>query len=160
MSTTELQFSRGYDLPPSIVWDALVDEDLVEGWLAAARIDARIGGEYWLNWMTGARFLPTNGIITAIEPLSRLAIATDNIGSLEFTLSPVPGGTRGLATELHLSNVVDTEPRLLASTRAYWQTSFDQLEDLLRGHPVDWANWQNERGDAWAAYLREAREAD
>ena len=48
MSTSELQLSRGYDLPAAIVWDALVDEDLVEGWLAAARIDPQIGGLYWL----------------------------------------------------------------------------------------------------------------
>lgn len=155
-----MQFWRSYDLPAAIVWDALVDEDLVEGWLAAARIDAREGGLYWLGWQGGATLAPTNGTITAIEPPRLLAIETDNIGNLEFTLESVPGGTRGTSTDLALTILVDTEPRLLASTHAYWQSNFDQLEALLRGHPVDWSTWQRDRGEAWAAYLREAPRAN
>jgi uncharacterized protein YndB with AHSA1/START domain len=160
VSTTELGFARQYDLPPSIVWDALVDADLVEGWLASARIDARVGGEYLLSWLTGATLESTRGVITALEPLRLLAIDTDNIGHLEFALVPVPGGSRGDATELRVRMIVATDPRLLASTHAYWQTNFDQLEDLLRGHPVDWANWQRDRGASWAAYLRGASHAN
>jgi uncharacterized protein YndB with AHSA1/START domain len=158
--TSELKFDRGYDLPVSIVWDALIDDVLVEGWLAAARIDPRVGGLYWLGWQGGATLAPTNGTITAFEPNRRLGIETDNIGSLDFTLESVPGGTRGSATELHLTIRVDTEPRLLASTHAYWQSNFDQLEALLRGHPVDWSTWQRDRGDVWSAYLREASRAN
>jgi uncharacterized protein YndB with AHSA1/START domain len=158
--TSELQLSRGYDLPVSIVWDALVDEDLVEGWLAAARIDPRVGGLYWLGWQGGATLAPTNGTITVIEATRRLAIDTDNIGSLEFVLMPIEGGTRGTSTDLQLTIRVDTEPRLLASTYAYWQSNFDQLEALLRGHPVAWSTWQRDRGEAWAAYLREASRAN
>ncbi|HEY1531395.1 MAG TPA: SRPBCC domain-containing protein [Galbitalea sp.] len=160
MPNDELVFSRGYDLPPAIVWDALVDEDLVEGWLAAARIDPRVGGLYWLGWQGGATLAPTNGTITALVERRLLAIETDNIGTLEFRLVPVSGGTRGTSTELELTIRVDTEPRLLASTHAYWQSNFDQLESLLRGHPVDWSTWQRDRGDAWAAYLREASRAN
>jgi uncharacterized protein YndB with AHSA1/START domain len=158
--TSQLTFSRGYDLPVSIVWDALVDEDLVEGWLAAARIDPQIGGLYWLGWQGGATLSPTNGTIVALEPSRLLAIDTDNIGNLVFRLDSVDGGTRGTSTELSLTIRVDTEPRLLASTHAYWQSNFDQLEALLRGHPVDWSRWQRDRGDAWAAYLREASRAN
>lgn len=160
MPTSELQFSRAFDLPVSIVWDALVDEDLVDGWLAAARIDPRVGGLYWLGWQGATTLAPTNGTITAIEDRRLLAIETDNIGNLEFVLEPVAGGTRGTSTDLRLTIRVDTEPRLLASTHAYWQSNFDQLEDLLRGHPVDWSTWQRDRGEAWAAYLREASRAN
>lgn len=160
MPPSELEFSRSYDLPVAIVWDALVDEDLVEGWLAAARIDPREGGLYWLGWQSGTSLAPTNGTITAIEPPRRLRVDTDNIGSLEFTLESVPGGTRGSSTDLVLTLRVDTEPRLLASTRADWQSNFDQLEALLRGHPVDWSTWERDRGEAWAAYLREASRAN
>jgi uncharacterized protein YndB with AHSA1/START domain len=158
--TSELEFSRLYDLPAAIVWDALVDEVLVEGWLAAARIDPRVGGLYWLGWQGGTSLAPTNGTITVIEPPRTLAVDTDNIGTLEFTLESVPGGTRGSSTDLRLRIRVDTEPRLLASTHAYWHSNFDQLEDLLRGHPVDWSTWQRDRGEAWAAYLREASRAN
>jgi uncharacterized protein YndB with AHSA1/START domain len=158
--TSELECYRGYDLPVSIVWDALIDEVLVEGWLASARIDPRVGGLYWLGWQGGATLAPTNGTITAMDPPRRLCVETDNIGTLEFILQPVEGGTRGTSTDLHLTIRVDTEPRLLASTYAYWQSNFDQLEGLLRGHPVDWTNWQRDRGDAFAAYLREASKAN
>jgi uncharacterized protein YndB with AHSA1/START domain len=160
MPQSELEFSREYDLPASIVWDALVDDVLVEGWLAAARIDLRVGGEYWLNWLSGGSLTATNGVITVLEPRQRLAIDTDNIGTLEFTLFSRPGGTRGSTTDLRLLLTVDTNRRLLASTRAYWQSNFDQLEALLRGHPVDWTNWQRDRGEAWTAYLREAAQAN
>jgi uncharacterized protein YndB with AHSA1/START domain len=153
---SELEFSRDYDLPPAIVWDALVDEVLVEGWLAAARIDPRVGGLYWLNWQSGASLAATNGTITELDAPRHLGIETDNIGVLDFALTETPDGTRGSGTLLRLRIRVDTEPRLLASTRAYWLSNFDQLEDLLRGHPVDWATWQRDRGDAWARYLRNA----
>jgi uncharacterized protein YndB with AHSA1/START domain len=156
-----LELFHEYDLPVAIVWDALVDDDLVEGWLAAARIDPRVGGDYWLNWQTGASLASTNGTITVFEPpdasgSARLAFDTDNIGSISFQLDSTPGGTRGSGTLLRVHIRVDTEPRLLASTQAYWLTNFDQLEDLLRGHPVDWSTWQRDRGDAFAAYLRSA----
>lgn len=157
---SEVEFSRTYDLPVAIVWDALVDEVLVEGWLAAARIDPQVGGLYWLGWQGGASLAPTNGTITVLVPKRRLEIETDNIGTLDFTLESAPGGTRGSSTDLRLRIRVDTEPRLLASTHAYWQSNFDQLEDLLRGHPVDWSTWQRDRGEAWSAYLREASRAN
>jgi uncharacterized protein YndB with AHSA1/START domain len=159
--TSELEFSRDYDLPVAIVWDALVDEDLVEGWLATARIEPRLGGLYWLDWQSGTSLAPTNGLITVFEPsagggVARLTVSTDNIGTLEFALTPTPGGTRGTGTRVGLRILVDTDPRLQASTRAYWLSNFDQLEDLLRGHPVDWSTWQLDRGEAWARYLRGA----
>jgi uncharacterized protein YndB with AHSA1/START domain len=160
VSKIELQFSRTYDLPRSIVWDAFVDQDLVEGWLAVARIDARVGGEYRLEWLTWDRPLTTIGVIRSLQPRTFLAVDTDNIGSFEFTLVPVPGGTRGESTDLRLAVVVDQPPVLLPTIRAYWQTSLDQLESLLRGHPVDWDTWREDRGDDWATYLREAGEAN
>jgi uncharacterized protein YndB with AHSA1/START domain len=154
VAVNELHFSRVYDLPVAIVWDALVDEVLVEGWLAAAKIDARHGGSYWLNWQVGTTLAPTNGTITAFEPPSRLVIETDNIGDLDFTLVEIEGGTRGTSTGLTLLLRVDTDIRPLGNTAAYWQSNFDQLESLLRGHPVDWENWRRDRGDVWAEYLK------
>ncbi len=159
MSKTELLFSRSYDLPRSIVWDAIVDDDLVAGWLAEATIDPRVGGEYVLEWMTWERPLTTVGVIRALQPRTFLAVDTDNIGSFEFTLVPVPGGTRGESTDLRLAAVIDDRPELRSTIRAYWQTNLDQLESLLRGHPVDWATWREDRGRAWADYLHEASES-
>lgn len=158
MASTELVFERHIDLPPSIVWDALVDDVLVEGWLAVARIEPRVGGAYWLDWQSGASLAATNGVIAIFEPRQRLRIDTDNIGSLDFLLTATPDGTRGAGTLLRLSILVDTDPRLLGSTRAYWLSNFDQLEDLLRGHPVDWRTWERDRGAIFGQYLRDASE--
>jgi len=160
LSSEDLRFEREYDLPPAIVWDALTDEDLVEGWLAAAKINPRMGGQYWLNWQTGSSLAPTNGVITVIQQSRRLRIETDNIGTLDFTLEAIPGGTRGDATVVELRLNVDTDRRLLASTVAHWETNFDQLEDLLRGHPVDWSTWQRDRGEAWESYRRASAAGD
>jgi uncharacterized protein YndB with AHSA1/START domain len=132
----------------------LVDEILVEGWLAAAKIEAHRGGSYLLNWQSGTTLAPTNGTIVEFDPPRRLVIETDNIGDLEFTLAELEGGTRGTSTALTLLLRVDTDIRLLGSTTAYWQSNFDQLEALLRGHPVDWDNWQRDRGEVWAEYFR------
>lgn len=165
MQPAELEFQAEYDLPLAIVWDALVDEVLVEGWLASARIEPRIGGLYWLDWQSGANLAPTNGTITVFdEPaggdLATLQVDTDNIGTLRFVLESEPGGTRGSTTRVSLSIRVDTDPRLLASTRAYWLNNFDQLDDLLHGKPVDWANWQRDHGAAWEAYRGDASGAN
>jgi uncharacterized protein YndB with AHSA1/START domain len=154
MPNTNLRLEREYDLPPSIVWDALVDDVLVDGWLAPARIDPRVGGRYLLNWQSGATLAPTHGEIRILDARRRLVVDTDNIGTLDFTLESVEGGSRGAATILHLDITVDTDPRMLATTIAYWESNFDQLEDLLRGHPVDWSTWQRDRGEAWERYRR------
>jgi uncharacterized protein YndB with AHSA1/START domain len=155
MRSNTLVFTRDFDLPREIVWDAFVDADLVEGWLAVAYVDARDGGEYRLEWQ-GNPLGPTTGSIRVFEPLDRLVIETDNAGTLDFGFAPLPGGTRGSATAVTLTLTVATESRLLASTVANWRSNFDQLEALLRGHPVDWETWQQDRGAVWTRYLREA----
>ncbi|MBC7590190.1 MAG: SRPBCC domain-containing protein, partial [Salinibacterium sp.] len=50
MTNLRLHFERMYEFAPLIVWDALIDADLVSGWLADALIDPRPGGEYTLRW--------------------------------------------------------------------------------------------------------------
>jgi uncharacterized protein YndB with AHSA1/START domain len=155
MSSNTLVLTRDFDLPRAIVWDAFVDADLVEGWLAVAYVDAREGGEYRLEWQ-GNPLGPTTGVITVFEPFDRLVIETDNAGILDFGFIPFSGGTRGSATTVTLALTVATERRLLASTMANWRSNFDQLEGLLRGHPVDWDSWQQDRGAIWTTYLHEA----
>jgi uncharacterized protein YndB with AHSA1/START domain len=157
VSDTELFFSRDYDLPAVIVWDALVDEVLVGGWLAPARVDATLGGEYFLEWQNPTGLGASNGLITDLDPLKRLAVQTDNAGTLDFSLESIKGGSRGTFTALTVRVVVGTDRRLLASTRADWLSNLDQLEELLRGHPVDWSTWQEDRGEAWSQYLRASR---
>jgi uncharacterized protein YndB with AHSA1/START domain len=153
VSGSDLSFTRDYDLPVEIVWDALIDPDLVAGWLADAVIEPRIGGAFDLTWLGPTYLAATRGEITDLEPYVLLAVTTSNIGDLTFTLEPLEGGTRGGATRLHVRVVSDAEPRFAANIRAHWLTNLDQLEDLLRGHPVDWAHWERDRGASWNAHF-------
>jgi uncharacterized protein YndB with AHSA1/START domain len=112
-------FSRDYDLPRTIVWDAFVDDDLIDGWLPEGTLD---------------------GEVTVLEPRKRLVFERDG-GSLEFRLAEIPGGTRGTGTTVTVlvldARAGGTEDAERMS--ATWHANLAQLEDLLRGHPVDWA---------------------
>lgn len=155
MTIARVEFERSYDLPRTIVWEALLDPDLLAGWLAEARVDPRVGGRFDLSWQTRHGLADTEGVIARLDFPVRLDIDTSNIGRLEFSLEELPDGTRGTATRLHVSIDAATEPRFLATTRAYWRCNLDQLEELLRGHPVDWENWERDRGPVWSGYLAE-----
>ncbi|MEP6479722.1 MAG: SRPBCC domain-containing protein [Rhodoglobus sp.] len=150
-----LVFERVIDLPREIVWDALLDPELVSGWLAEAQIDPRVGGQYDLEWMHPDPFPATSGSITELDPPARLVVATSNAGILAFDLGDLPGGTRGRSTALRLTVTTPIEPAFSRSVRAYWLTDLDQLEDLLRGHPVDWKNWDRDRRESWSQHLDE-----
>lgn len=137
MSTIPLVFERDYEFPRVIVWDVLVDAELVSGWLAEAVIAPELGGEYALRWPNRPG-VSTVGRIVVFRPLDRLRIETTNGGGLQFELAVLPGGSRGTSTRLRLTVDLEIEPAFAPQLQADWVRSLDQLEDLLRGHPVDW----------------------
>lgn len=104
--------ARVIDLPRAIVWDGLVDPVLVEGWFdPELRL---VGGE------------PDVIVLERRDP-ELLHVRWTRLGELRFAAEVVPGGTRGTSTRLELTSALpDADDRL------------DRLEDLLRGHPVDW----------------------
>ncbi len=106
---------RRIDLPRAIVWDALLDPVLVEGWLHPT-----------------ARLL--DGVEERIDPVEGrtavLATVLEPFGALRFELDEVEGGTRGTSTVLRLTGAGSVE----------WSDRVDDLENLLRGHPVDWGD--------------------
>lgn len=148
-----LEFEREFEFPPAIVFDALVDPELVAGWLGDAFIEPRRGGRYDLVWLTSSSFPPTFGTITHILEPHSLAVATDNRGDVGFRLEEVPGGSRGTSTVLHVTVEVVVDAAFVARVRADWFSNLDQLGELLRGHPVDWANWDRDRSEVWRGYL-------
>lgn len=156
MAGTELSLSAEYDLPREIVWDALVDPDLVIGWLAEASIDFREGGAYDLTWIGPTYLPPTHGEITRIDDLERIAISTSNVGDIVFTLEDIPGVTRALGSRVTVVIRTPVERRFTPNVVAHWRTNLEQLADLLRGHPVNWATWELDRGAAWNAHFDEA----
>ena len=157
MSGAVLEFERDYDLPPEVVWDALVDSDLVGGWLAEADIEPRIGGRYDLDWHVPINLGRTVGEIAELIEPELLVVELERVGEVSVTLTGLADGSRGVATRLRLVVTTGVEPLLADGLRATWLSSLDQLEDLLRGRPVDWGNWQRDRGGAWNDHLQRIR---
>ncbi|AYF98871.1 SRPBCC family protein [Protaetiibacter intestinalis] len=123
----ELRAERSIPLPRGIVWEALVDPVLVEGWLHPA--------ERLVSGTTPVRFEePETPAAPAV-----LQVVSPAFGDVTIELAGALGGPRGESTVLRLT-VVDAWGRL-SEREALWSLRLDQLEDLLHGHPVDWATW-------------------
>ena len=78
---------------------------------------------------------------------------------MRFELAELAEGTRGRSTELWLTVRAEGDARFRAPVVASWRTRLDQLERLLRGHPVEWEHWERDHGADYAQYLAEARAA-
>ena len=68
-----------------------------------------------------------------LHPVLRLA----DFPEVRLSAEEVPGGTRGTSTRVTVEVAVP-DPRFRTALVATWQTRLDQLENLLRGHPVVW----------------------
>ena len=137
---TDLILQRIIDLPPIIVWDALIDPDLLAGWLGEVRILSYDPPRFHILWPGADVRQSTAGTVAEIEAPRRLRVETDNRGIIGCTLVSIPGGLRGSSTELTLRVDVEIEPAFATKVRDEWRTSLNRLERLLHGHPVDWAN--------------------
>jgi uncharacterized protein YndB with AHSA1/START domain len=152
MEQPTVDIVREFDLPRVIVWDALVDPELVSGWLAQADIEPVAGGIYNLVWTHRPMYADTFGRIVLLQHPERLHIDSTNLGRIEFTLESVDGGFRGTGTRLRATidlaaadlpaadvraDAVDDAARVTAD----WVLNLEQLEELLHGRPVDWRTW-------------------
>ena len=151
-----LRFERLYALPREIVWDALVDSDLVSGWLAEADVEPRIGGRFDLDWSHFEPGFRTDGEIIELADLRTLVVDTSNFGWTTFTLDEVEGGPRGSSTLLAVDVHAIADPQFSGMISATWRISLEQLETLLHGHPVNWATWTEDFGAEWQALVTEA----
>lgn len=156
MAESALVFESDYEFPRLIVWDALIDADLVSGWLAEATITPEVGGEYNLRWVHRVAQPSSLGRIILLQPAERLEVDSSDSVLIAFELRELPVGSRGTSTRLRVSVAAPSDPAETTRVKADWLTNLDQLEDLLRGHPVDWANWDRDRHEAWFRHLSEA----
>ena len=148
----ELSLERWLDLPREVVWDALVDPVLAEGWLHPV---ARLAGDADSEELDPIEFTqPESPDAPAI-----LHVHSGELGEVRFELTELAEGTRGRSTELRLTVGGQGEARFRAPVVASWRTRLDQLEQLLRGHPVDWDHWERDHGADYEQYLAEARNA-
>ncbi|MHC5796786.1 SRPBCC domain-containing protein [Lacisediminihabitans sp. FW035] len=138
MPAADLNFERTIDLPPVIVWDALVDPDLLAGWLGEVRRDTAGSTGFHILWPGVDARQSTAGSVAELDAPRHLRVVTDNRGVIECWLASVAGGLRGSSTELHLRIASGIEPAFATRVRDEWETSLDRLERLLHGHPVDW----------------------
>ena len=88
-----LVYERRSKHPPERLWRALTDRAEVSRWMSyPARIDLRIGGEYFVDFSrTGEGHL--DGVIVRIEPARRLAYAWGT-SVVEWTLEADGDGCR------------------------------------------------------------------
>lgn len=137
-----IRLERDIDLPRTIVWEALVDPVLVGGWLH-----------------------PTAALVTGTSPLrfqepedplepALLHVSSPVFGELRVQLIARRGGTRGEWTSLVLEVVGEWGRRV--DRERLWELRLDQLEELLRGHPVDWREWAHEHHEEHATAGLEA----
>jgi hypothetical protein len=81
----------------------------------------------------------TFGRIIALRHPELLLVDTTNLGMLEFTLHELPGGLRGTSTLVQVAVGMDGDAVLAERVADQWRVNLEQLEELLRGHPVDWS---------------------
>ena len=123
----EIRIERDIDLPRAIVWEALVDPDLVGGWLHPS--------ERLVTGTSPVEFRePDDPAVPAV-----LEVLSPSFGDVRIVLTRNDGGTRGEWTRLELT--VSDEWGRRSEREALWELRLDQLADLLRGHPVDWGRW-------------------
>lgn len=153
MPGSQLRFEHVYDLGREIVWDALVDPDLVSGWLAEADIEPRLHGRYDLDWSHFDRVPPTTAEITDLVEPQLLVVDVDGFGVITVALHD--SGPRQTLLTVTVDALADLQftPMIAATVRL----SLEQLSELLHGHPVDWRHWKAERSARWLALLDAAR---
>jgi uncharacterized protein YndB with AHSA1/START domain len=143
VTAADLVFERMIALAPVIVWDALVDPDLLDGWLGEVRVDPSAGRVF--SVIPGATGVPVSCELLASEPPGRLAVRAVDGRDFEFVLVEHRGGSRGTSTALRLRVRLDFDAAFAGGMRAAWEASLDRLIDLLRGRPTDWAVVRGER---------------
>ncbi len=122
-----IRLERDIDLPRAIVWEALVDPVLVEGWLHPS--------ERLVTGTTPVEFRePEDPAVPAV-----LEVVSPAFGVVRVVLERLEDGTRGEGTRVRLT--VGDEWGRRADREALWGLRLAQLAELVRGRPVDWTDW-------------------
>ncbi len=138
----DIRLEREVDLPRGIVWEALVDPELVGGWLHPS--------ERLVTGTTPVEFREPDDAATPAV----LEVISPSFGDVRLELTRRDGGTRGEST--HLVLTVSDEWGRRSDREALWSLRLEQLGALLRGHPVDWARWPERHRAADAEARAEA----
>ncbi|MBK4347547.1 SRPBCC domain-containing protein [Lacisediminihabitans changchengi] len=116
---------RDLDLPPGVVWPALVDPELLAGWLAETSIDDEM--QVVLRRQDGTEI---RGTITEFVEAEVLCVDSER-GSVALRLKEHSGGLRGSWTALTV------EAAASVASIETWNDALERLEQLLHGRPSD-----------------------
>src|SRR5215210_191109 len=96
---------------PERAWELITDPGELEGWLADdVELEPEEGGGVRVGWENGER---REGVVEQVDEGRRLVFVWGQRPSrVEWTLDPVPGGTRFVVVERSLAPVVG--PRMAA----------------------------------------------
>ena len=140
-------------LPGSIdrVWAYLTESDLRRQWLAAGRMDMRVGAPFELVWrnreLTADPGNRPEGFgdehrmeseITELDPPHRLSISWGSTGGVTFELEPVGDMVRFTVTHRRIP-----DRSIMLNVSAGWHAHLDVLAARLAGHQPRpfWDNW-------------------
>jgi len=126
LRTADLALTRDLDLPPGVVWPALVDPELLEGWLGETEIADDL--TFVLRVPHGSEI---TGLIAGLVEAELLHLETDR-GRVLVSLEQRSGGLRGTWTRLSVAAPASVAPV------ERWNDALDRLEELLHGRPTDW----------------------
>ena len=149
MPGSQLRFEHSYDLAREIVWDALIDSDLVSGWLAEADIAPKLHGRYDLDWQHLDLIGTTTGEIAEFDEPRLLVVDTEQFGVTSIELTAL--GTRQTRVTVAVDALADLQFTPMIS--ATWRLSLEQLDELLHGRPVNWKRWKTDRSARWLELL-------
>jgi uncharacterized protein YndB with AHSA1/START domain len=140
----ELEFTRTYEAPRQLVWDAWTDPDQMAQWWGprgfstprdSIALDLRPGGRVSFDMVddaTGARY-PNSGTILEVDPPARLVWSDDGFadgsgkGTATVTFTEVDAST----TVLNVHLVADFSETVRASAEQGWGTQMDKLAEYL-----------------------------
>ncbi|HEY3799126.1 MAG TPA: SRPBCC domain-containing protein [Caulobacteraceae bacterium] len=150
-----IEYIRTYPHPIERVWGAIADPVQMSAWFAPIAIDPRLGGEYLALWGKPGEPNDFKGVITILAPPRLLRFGGPEAhgpdGYWQFTLDPVPGGTRVIFVQSSPPGVwrntfgwpADPPEHPAGAlnpwrpgTLSGWHRSLDHLGELMDGGPL------------------------
>lgn len=125
-----IRFDRRSKHSPTRLWRAITEPAEVGGWMELpARIDLRVGGDYYVDFPPGKGAL--DGVIVRVEPERTLAYVW-GLSVLEWTITPEEDGCR--YSFLHHGQPPGLVPQE-GGIAAGWHAWLDNLSAHLDGGP-------------------------